>query len=101
MSNLEQIQLFGEKQIRTAWNDAGEKWINQRLQGKKERKKLTDERKRISDIADKSNRETAYLRPFEHQQIDISLRDLRAWQLHYDGLGMAEYQAIEVFLKLC
>ena len=26
MSNLEQIQLFGEKQIRTAWNDAEEKW---------------------------------------------------------------------------
>ena len=60
MSNVEQIQLFGEKQIRTAWNDAGEKWINQRLKGKKERKKLTDEWKRIS-----------------------------------------EYQAIEMFLKLC
>ena len=26
MSNLEQIQLFGEKQIRTAWNDSEEKW---------------------------------------------------------------------------
>ena len=26
MSNLEQIQLFGEKQIRTAWNDVEEKW---------------------------------------------------------------------------
>ena len=26
MSNLEQIQLFGEKQIRTVWNDAEEKW---------------------------------------------------------------------------
>lgn len=26
MSNLEQIQLFGDKQIRTAWNDAEEKW---------------------------------------------------------------------------
>jgi len=26
MSNLEQIQLFGEKLIRTAWNDAEEKW---------------------------------------------------------------------------
>jgi hypothetical protein len=26
MSNWEQIQLFGEKQIRTAWNDAEEKW---------------------------------------------------------------------------
>ncbi len=26
MSNLEQIQLFGERRIRTAWNDAEEKW---------------------------------------------------------------------------
>lgn len=26
MSNLEQIQLFGDKQIRTAWNDEEEKW---------------------------------------------------------------------------
>lgn len=26
MSNVEQIQLFGDKQIRTAWDDAKEKW---------------------------------------------------------------------------
>ena len=26
MSNIEQIQLFGDRQIRTAWNDAEEKW---------------------------------------------------------------------------
>lgn len=26
MSNVEQIQLFGDKQIRTAWDDAEEKW---------------------------------------------------------------------------
>ena len=37
------------------------------------------------DLADKSNKETVHLRPFEHQQIDVSIRDLRAWQLYYDG----------------
>ena len=35
--------------------------------------------------ADKANRETLYLQPFEHQQIDVSIRDLRAWLLYYDG----------------
>jgi len=36
-------------------------------------------------LADKANRETLYLQPFEHQQIDVSIRDLRAWLLYYDG----------------
>ena len=36
-------------------------------------------------LADKANRETTYLQPFEHQQIDVSIRDLRAWLLYYDG----------------
>jgi hypothetical protein len=36
-------------------------------------------------LADKANRETLYLKPFEHQQIDVSIRDLRAWLLYYDG----------------
>lgn len=37
------------------------------------------------DLADRANRETTYLLPFEHQQIDVSIRDLRAWLLYYDG----------------
>ena len=49
------------------------------------------------DLADKSNKETAYLRPFEHQQIDVSIRDLRAWLLYYDGKNdeaIAEMDAV-------
>lgn len=48
-------------------------------------------------LADKANRETVYLLPFEHQQIDVSIRDLRAWLLYYDGRNdeaVAEMNAV-------
>ena len=52
------------------------------------------------DLADKANRETAYLLPFEHQQIDVSVRDLRAWQYYYDGQNDRAIEEMTAVLAL-
>lgn len=49
------------------------------------------------ELADKANRENVHLQPFEHQQIDVSVRDLKAWLLYYDGKNdeaIAEMNAV-------
>ncbi len=37
------------------------------------------------DLADWANRETVYLNQMDRQQVNISIRDERAWLLYYDG----------------
>lgn len=52
------------------------------------------------DLTDKANREATHMLPFEHQQIDISVRDLRAWLLYYDGKNKEALEEMNHVLAL-
>ena len=58
---------------------------------------LRDSIVKYLDLADKSNRANTENQHFQHQQIDVSVRDLRAWLLYYDGKtdeALAEMNAV-------
>lgn len=58
---------------------------------------LRDSIVKYLDLADKSNRANTENQHFQHQQIDVSIRDEKAWLLYYDGKieeALAEMNAV-------
>lgn len=51
-------------------------------------------------LADKANREMDYFKSFESQQVDVSIRDEKAWLLYYDGKIDESLAEMKVVLAL-